>query len=124
MTTEFFMMKKENILNWLLMAGMVTITLMALLPLLNVNQEWMRWAFAAGAIAVLAVRLLQRPAPQANLRVRRLLRINVMSALLFCASAGMTFYRQGTTDWVAFLMAGAVLQIYVSFMLDHEARRQ
>ena len=113
----------EKALNPLLIIGLLTIVAMALLPLLDINEQWMRWVFAAGAGMVLMVRLLQRYDGN-NLRIRRLYRINIISALLFCASAGMTFYRSGTTDWIAFLMAGAALMLYVSFAIDHEQRRQ
>ena len=116
---------KEKILNILLMVGLLIITAMALLPLLNIDGEWMRWLFAAGALMVLVVRVLERYDGD-NLRIKRLYRINIISALLFCASAVM-FSKKGETDWstnwVAFLMAGAALLIYVSFAIDHEQRR-
>ena len=116
---------KEKILNILLMVGLLIITAMALLPLLNFDGEWMRWLFAAGALMVLVVRVLERYDGD-NLRIKRLYRINIISALLFCASAVM-FWKKSETDWstnwVAFLMAGAALLIYVSFAIDHEQRR-
>lgn len=115
----------NKLLDIILMAGLLVITAMALLPLLNIQQEWMRWAFAAGALMVLVVRVLQRYDCD-NLRIRRLYRINIISALLFCASAVMFWYKGQTewsTNWVAFLMAGAALMMYVSFAIDHEQRR-
>ena len=76
-------------------------------------------------MAVLVVRLLQSNRGE-NLRLRRLYRINVISALMFCASAVM-FWNMGqaewSTNWVAFLMAGAALMMYVSYAIDHEHRR-
>lgn len=113
---------KDKVLDLTLLLGLLIITLMALLPLLNINEQWMRWCFACGAAMVLAVRLMQRYHGD-NIRIKRLYRINIISALLFCASAGMVFYHPGTTDWIAFLMAGAALLIYVSFAIDHEQRR-
>lgn len=104
------------------MLGLLIVTAMALLPLLNINGPWMRWLFAAGALMVLVVRVLERYDGD-NLRIKRLYRINIVSALLFCASAAMTFYSRGTTDWIAFLMAGAALQLYSSLALEHEQRR-
>ena len=118
----------DNTLNILLMAGMLVILAMALLPLLNVAEPWMRWAFAAAALVVLAVRVAQavKLGDADNLRIRRLYRINIVSALMFCASAVM-FWNMGqtqwSTNWVAFLMAGAALMMYVSFAIDHEQRR-
>lgn len=109
----------------ILMVGLLIILAMAIMPLLNITGEWMRWLFAAGALLVLAIRLLQAGRGE-NLRLRRLYRINIISALMFCASAVM-FWNMGQTDWstnwVAFLMAGAALMMYVSFAIDHERRR-
>lgn len=116
---------KEKILNILLMVGLLIITAMALLPLLNIDGSWMRWLFAAGALMVLVVRVMEC-SPVDNLRINRLHRINIISALLFCASAVMFWYKGETewsTNWVAFLMAGAALLMYVSFAIDHEQRR-
>ena len=118
----------DNTLNIALMLGMLVILALALLPLLNVAEPWMRWAFAAAAIVVLAVRVAQavRLGDCDNLRIRRLYRINIVSALMFCASAVM-FWNKGqtewSTNWVAFLMAGAALMMYVGFAIDHELRR-
>ena len=93
--------------------------LMAALPLLEVNAAWMRWAYAGGAVMVLVARMWQQARYNGdNLRVRRLYRVLSVSAMLYCLSAGMTFYHPGTTDWIAFLMAGAVVQTYASWMID------
>ena len=125
MTPKNIQLMNDKILNPLLMMALLVITAMTLLPLLNVHQPWMRWAFAAAALVVLAVRVLQRYDGQ-NLRIRRLYRINIVSALLFCTSAVM-FWNMGqtqwSTNWVAFLMAGAALMMYVTFAIDHEQRR-
>ncbi|MBQ9218909.1 MAG: hypothetical protein IJ724_11885 [Muribaculaceae bacterium] len=115
----------DKILDSILMVGLVAILVMAVLPLFNINEPFVRWLFAAGALAVLVVRLLQSNRGE-NLRLRRLYRINVISALMFCASAVM-FWSMGqnewSTNWVAFLMAGAALMMYVSYAIDHEQRR-
>lgn len=115
----------DKILDSILMVGLVDILVMAVLPLFNINEPFVRWLFAAGALAVLVVRLLQSNRGE-NLRLRRLYRINVISALMFCASAVM-FWSMGqnewSTNWVAFLMAGAALMMYVSYAIDHEQRR-
>ena len=115
----------DKILDIILMVGLVVILVMAVLPLFNINEPFVRWLFAAGALAVLVVRLLQSNRGE-NLRLRRLYRINVISALMFCASAVM-FWNMGqaewSTNWVAFLMAGAALMMYVSYTIDYEHRR-
>ena len=86
-------MTQENRLatsSVLVLVGMLVMLLMALMPLLNFNQQWMRWAFAAGAVSVLLGRALGLRR-DVSLRVRRLHHLLVTSAVLFCASAGMMF---------------------------------
>ena len=108
--------------NVLVLVGMVVMLAMAAMPLLNFNQQWMRWAFAAGAFIVLVGRAmgLRR---DVSVRVRRLYHLLVTSAILYCASAATMFYPRGTNDWVAFLLAGVLMQLYASWMIDHESKK-
>ena len=108
--------------NVLVIVGLLVMLAMAIMPLLNFNQEWMRWAFAVGAFIVLVGRALGMRR-DVSLRVRRLHHILVTSAILYCASVGTMFYSRGTNDWVAFLLAGLVMQIYASTMIDHENKK-
>ena len=106
----------------MLVIGLLIMAVMALLPLLNINHMWMRWAFAAGALMVLVGRIIgiyKGP----SLRVKRLHRILISSGILYCASALMMFISQGTNDWIAFLLAGLIMQIYASWMIDRELNK-
>ena len=106
----------------LVLIGLLIMAVMALLPLLNINHEWMRWAFAAGAVIVLVARVLgvyRGP----HLRIKRLHRILISSGILYCASALMMFISQGTNDWIAFLLAGLVMQVYASWMIERETEK-
>ena len=106
----------------LVIIGLLIMAVMALLPLLNINQEWMRWAFAAGAVIVLVARILglyRGP----SLRIKRLHRILISSGILYCASALMMFLSRNTNDWIAFLLAGLVVQLYASWMIEREAKK-
>ena len=106
----------------LVLIGLLVMAVMALLPLLNINQEWMRWAFAVGAVIVLVARVLgMYRGPQ--LRIRRLHRILISSGILYCVSALMMFISRGTNDWIAFLLAGIVMQAYASWMIDRESSK-
>ena len=60
------------------------------------------------------------PKPCDSLRVRRLARMNVWSGVLYCVSAACLFIPDAAMQksWVAFLLAGAVLQIYATLMLS------
>ena len=110
------------IANVLILIGLLAMLLMAALPLLNINLEWMRWAFATGALLVLAGRIAgvyQGP----SLRIKRLHRILISSGILYCASALMMFISRGTNDWIGFLLAGLVVQIYATWMIDHENKK-
>ena len=110
------------IANVLILIGLLAMLLMAALPLLNINLEWMRWVFATGAGLVLTGRIAgvyQGP----SLRIKRLHRILISSGILYCASALMMFISRGTNDWIGFLLAGLVVQIYATWMIDHENKK-
>lgn len=113
----------EVVKEWILVVALLVMMVMAALPLFNVMGEWVRWAFAASAGVTLLVRLVQRHG-DCNLRIKRLHRMNIIAAVMFCASAGVTFYHQGSSDWIALLMAGAVLQIYATAMIDRLTKQQ
>lgn len=114
--------QKISLSNVLLALGLLIMVVMALMPLLNLNQLWMRWAFAAGAAMVLVARFLgYYHGP--SLRIKRLHRILISSGILYCASALMMFLSRNTNDWIAFLLAGVVMQVYASWMIDYEEKK-
>ncbi len=97
--------------------GLLLMLVMAALPLLGIVKEWMTWAYAAGAAMVLVARLFQRYEGN-DLRARRLHHMLTVSALMYCGSAALTFYSQGTGDWIALLLAGALMQSYATWMIE------
>lgn len=114
--------KRTNIANILVIVGLIMMIVMAVTPLLvnnRFNMEWMRWIFIAGALIVLVGRLIDIYRGP-SLRLKRLHVILVFSALLYCASGSMMFIFQGTNNWIAFLLAGVVVQLYASWMIDRE----
>ena len=114
---------RTQVSNLLVIIGLLIMLLMALMPLLNVNLMWMRWAFAAGAAIVLVARVVgvyNGPV----LRIKRLHRLLILSAILYCGSAATMFYSRGTNDWIAFLLAGLVMQVYASWMIDYESKKE
>ena len=118
----------QRIQGVLLALGMVMLVVSAAFPLLGVWPEGMllmRYIFAAGAATVLAVRLTEVYEGK-NLRVKRLHSLERVSAFLYCVSAFLLFFygnRLGGGDWIAFLLAGAIMQIYTSFMIQHEEEK-
>ena len=116
---------RTQLSNVLVAIGLLLMAVMAVMPLLNLfdaNREWMRWLFAAGAVIVLVGRVMATYQGE-SLRIKRLYRILISSALLYCASALMMFFSRGTNDWVGFLLAGLIMQIYASWMIDHESKK-
>ncbi len=121
-TTQSDNNRLNSVSGIMLVIGLLIMAIMALLPLLNINHMWMRWAFAAGALLVLVGRIIgiyKGP----SLRVKRLHRILISSAILYCASALMMFISRGTNDWIAFLLAGLVMQMYASWMIEREEKK-
>lgn len=117
--------KRTTLSNILVIIGLILMIVTAVTPLLpnhNINMELMRWAFTAGALIVLVARLIGFYRGS-SLRIKRLHVILIFSALLFCASAAMLFMFQGTNNWIAFLMAGLVVQLYASWMIDRESNK-
>ena len=114
--------RQTGLAGILVLLGLLLMLVMALLPLLNINHEWMRWTFAVGALAVLAGRIVglyHGPL----LRIKRLHRILISSGILYCASALMMFVSRGTNDWIAFLLAGLFMQMYATWMIDRETEK-
>lgn len=88
-----------------------------------------KWLYALAAVLALAVRLTERYEGD-NLRIRRLYRMAKVSAMLYVVSAFFVVYplvsdaaAYDNRDWIAFLMAGAVMQIYVTFAVEHEQKK-
>lgn len=108
----------QRYVNIILCVAMLTLLITAILPILGYKWDWLRYAFAAGALLTLVAQVLT-PSPSKELRTRRLARMNVWSAVLYCVSAGCLFVKDPTMQqsWVAFLLAGAVLQLYATLMM-------
>lgn len=122
--------KKNVVQNLTLTVGMLMLLVAAALPLLGHVHTWVLWLYGLGAVVVLAERMTERYHGQ-NLRISRLFRMAKVGALLYCASAFLVVYPLlsdqpagwGERDWLAFLLAGAVMQIYATFMVEHEQRK-
>lgn len=111
----------------LLLVGLLTVAAGVLMPILSGNFEGdaFRYVYAAGAAVTLLARLLQSAPPAGvSVRIKRLLRLESWSALFFCVGAFFVFYdRYVVRDWLAFTLAGAVVQIYCSIALSLALRK-
>lgn len=116
------MTKKENSRlsgygNLIATIGLVLIFVGTMIVLLNIDSSWWRFVYGAGAIALIAGRLMS-PYKGDIFRVKRLSRIEFWSAIFFCVAVFFMFYPgAGTTDWLAFTLAGGALQVYTSIMI-------
>lgn len=112
----------------LFLAGLLLVAAGVLMPILSNNpfSNAFRYVFAAGAALTLIGRLFQPAAdPTLPIRVRRLLRLESWSALLFCVAAFFAFYSAPVLrDWLAFTLAGAAIQIYCSIALSLVQRKK
>lgn len=120
-------MKKENVLNILLSVGMVILLLAAFLPLVDVKTPWLRYIFTFAAMLIVVVRVFQRAARRKqafSLRVRRLFTLEFWSAMCYVVSALFLLSDPYHSTWLGFLTAGAVVQVYASFMIDYKLRKE
>ena len=103
--------------KWLAVAGLLLILTATAMPLFRFQGDVFRYLYAAGALSVFIGRLFN-PCPSDNLRVRRLYRIEVWAGVIFCAGAFFMFYKRGgAMDWMAFTLAGGVIEAYASIMI-------
>ncbi|MBR2083455.1 MAG: hypothetical protein IJ879_02315 [Muribaculaceae bacterium] len=120
------MTKEKRILlsNVLVMLGLLVMVVMAVMELFyNVaTNEWILWGYTAGALTVLVARFIGYDG-SGSLRVKRLHHLLIFSALLYCASASIKFIPELYKNWVALLLAGLVVQMYASWMIDKENRK-
>ena len=111
---------KQNIGNFLLCLSMTILLIAAVVPMfMKTLPAWQRWLLAAGAAGTLVAQFLI-PSPGDDIRTRRLARMNVWAAIVYCLAAYCRFSSNFDMQrsWVAFLLAGAVLQIYATLMLS------
>lgn len=110
--------------------GLLLIAAGTLIPILNARHtayvdmsDTFKYIFSAGAAVLLVSRLFSTYKGKI-LRLKRLYRIEVWSALFFCVAAFFLFYEKDTTrNWIAFTLAGAAIQLYTSFMIPRTTRK-
>lgn len=109
---------------WATVAGLIFVMAGTAMPLLRLNTGIYKYIFSAGALLVVLGRLFM-PCKGPSLRIRRLCRLEVWSGLFFCAAAFFMFWKgAGPTDWIAFTLAGAAIQIYTSIMIPRTRNKE
>lgn len=113
----------KTALEWVLYLGLILVAIGCLLPLImGPRTEPYKYVFSAGAVLHLIGRIAL-PYRGPYLRVKRLSRILVWSGLFYCAGAFFMFYTTNPQDWLAFVLAGAVIQCYVSIVMPRAIRK-
>ena len=107
--------------RWLAAAGLLLVFIATAMPLLKLDGTAFRYIYAAGALCVLIGRACN-PCPVPDLRIRRLYRIEVWAGVIFCVGAFFLFYpRAGHMDWMAFTLAGGVIEAYANIMIGRKS---
>lgn len=104
--------------NLLSTIGLLAIMTAALLPLLKVAAGYNKYIYAGGALLLLIGKFIAPALKDAPLRLRRLMRIEIWTALIFVAGAVFSFLPG--SDWIAFTLAGGLLTIYTSIMIPRQ----
>lgn len=121
-------MDRTKTINLCLSISMLLLLAMAVLPLLQIQWPFAAYVYGVGAIGTLVCQLMDRYTGD-NYALKRLYKLNVVSALCYVVSAALMIYSRYVvgadfkTDWLAFLTAGAVLQVYTSFRIGHELKK-
>lgn len=111
---------------WLILStlGLLMIVAGTIIPIFNGRttayadqNHWFAYVYGAGALLQLVTKFLT-PYTGNVIRVKRLYRIEMWSAVCFCVATFFVFYNPETTrDWLAFTLAGGALLIYTSIMI-------
>lgn len=113
--------KREQLSTLMVTVGLLAIMVGAFLPLIHVAVENMRYVYAAGALVLVAGRIVAPRIKEGPLRLRRLLRLELWTSFIFIFGAVFLFLPSaGGHDWLAFTLAGAVLTIYTSVMIPRQ----
>ena len=107
--------------------ALLVIFLATLVPFLLMDNEVAREAFpyvySAGALALLLIRLFT-PFKGTDLKLKGWHRIESWTAIIFCVAAFFLFYNpHQLRDWLAFTLAGAVLQAITSIAIPAREKK-
>lgn len=113
---------------WIVSIGLLLIVAGTGLPLLQIEGDWYKYVYAAGALLLIFGRLMMPGAqPGASLRLRRMMRLETWSGIIFIVASVISFLPPtlvGPRDWIAFTIAGGVLTAYTSIMIPHLKKKE
>ncbi|MBQ7854074.1 MAG: hypothetical protein IJ352_03490 [Muribaculaceae bacterium] len=115
-TTEV-VVTSNTIFLWFVTIGMLLIAAGTVMPLLMQEGDLFKYVYGGGAVILLIGRIFTTY-KGANLRLKRLYRIEAWASIFFCVATFFMFYESaGNRDWLAFTLAGGAIQIYTSIMI-------
>lgn len=108
---------KNSILNLATWSGMLLILVGVMLPLFTGPQDDIfKYVYGSGAVLNLIGRLFTTYEGK-NIRLKRLLRIEVWGALFFCVGGYFMFTDSDPKNWIVFVLAGGAIYVYTSLMI-------
>ena len=120
-------------------AGLILVAVGLIAPFASMGSPgWMvafKWIFAVGAVVYTVARIISAWGRDESFRVRRLRRMEGWAGIAFCIAAFFWFYNtrafSGYTltfrmlnETILFTMAGALIQIVASWMLNSALRKE
>lgn len=114
---------KEKLIPTLIWTGLILIVIGIFIPLFTGPHDPIyKYIFAVGAVMNFVGRLFTRY-EGTNIRLKRLLRIEVWSGLFFCVAAFFMFYDPDPRNWIVFVLAGGAIMTYSSLMIPRVQRK-
>lgn len=122
------MNKREQIINTCLSISMLLLLAMAMLPLLKITWAPAPYVYAVGAVGAFVSKLFEKY-KGSDPGLKRLYKLGKVSVSCYLMSAilmiyGLYYDPTVAVDWLAFLTAGATLQVYVSFRIAHIEKKE
>lgn len=115
---------RNTLATWLTVGGLLLIATGTLLPLLRIVSPAAKIIYTIGALTVLVARIVRPSYRGGVLRVKRLMRIEFWAAVIFCVGAFFMWYPgAGAMDWLAFTLAGGMLEAYTSIMIPRAEKK-
>lgn len=118
-------MNRDKLSEILSSTGLIAVaaSMLLVLPMLYGPEcPAARIVLTAGAILLLAGRLMVTH-DERDFRVKRLYAMQRWSPIAFGVAAYFMWTSADPRDWVVFVLAGAFIQLYVSFMLPRAIRK-
>lgn len=107
--------------------GLLLILAATATPFFLMHTAWALQAYPfvylGGAVLLLVARLFTKQ-NSSDMRLRALHRMEKWTPLLFLAAVMLLFYKPDTLrDWLAFTLAGALIQIYTSLAIPAREKK-